>query len=117
VAEDVAALAGATGLAERERNTMPNPRFVDVEWAENKNLINQKKHRISFVEAATVFSDPFELTIADPEHSIVEYRFVSIGQSFSQKLLVVSYTEREGRIRIISARKPTRRERRAYQER
>ncbi len=87
-----------------------------VEWDENKNLLNQKKHRVSFEEAATVFSDPFEITIDDPDHSFVELRFISVGGSFKRRLLVVSYAERGDRIRIINARTPTKRERRAYEE-
>ena len=87
-----------------------------VEWDESKNLLNRKKHHVSFEEAATVFSDPFERAIEDPDHAPDEYRFLSIGESFMKRLLVVSYTERRDRIRIISARKPTRRERCAYEE-
>ena len=64
----------------------------------------------------TVFTDPLEITIGDPAHAILEHRFISIGQSFAGRLLVVSYAERASRIRIITARKPTRRERRAYEE-
>ncbi len=86
-----------------------------VEWDQSKNLLNQKKHHVSFEEAATVFADPFEITIEDPDHSFVEPRFISIGESFKCRLLVVSYTERGDRIRIINARTPTRRERRAYE--
>jgi uncharacterized protein len=89
---------------------------VDIEWDEGKNRLNQKKHRISFIEAATVFDDPLEMTILDPDHSESEYRFLSIGQSSSDRLLVVSYTERAGKIRLINARKPTLGERRAYEE-
>ncbi len=88
----------------------------DVEWDEAKNRLNQRKHNVSFEEAATIFIDPREITIDDPAHSISEYRFISIGQSLRGRLLVVSYTERAGRIRIITARKPTRRERRVYGE-
>lgn len=87
-----------------------------VEWDESKNLLNQKKHRVSFEEAATLFVDSLELTLDDPDHSRSERRFISIGESFNRRLLVVSYTERGNRIRIINARKPTRRERRAYEE-
>ena len=82
-----------------------------------KNLINQKKHDISFEEAATIFTDPLELMIDDPEHSDNEHRFISIGESFRRRLLVVSYAERGDTIRIISARKPTTRERRTYETR
>ena len=88
----------------------------DVEWDESKNLLNQKKHGISFEEAATVFVDPLEVTIDDPDHSVSEHRFISIGESFKRRLLVVSYTERGNKIRIINARKSTRSERRAYEE-
>jgi uncharacterized DUF497 family protein len=87
-----------------------------VEWDESKNRLNQRKHDVSFEEAATVFLDPLEITIDDPAHAISEYRFVSIGQSLSGRLLVVSYTERANNIRIINARKPTRPERRSYEE-
>jgi uncharacterized protein len=87
-----------------------------VEWDESKNLLNQKKHHVSFEEAATVFTDPLEIMIGDPDHAVVEPRFISIGESLRRRLLVVSYTERGDRIRIINARTPTRRERRAYQE-
>ena len=78
---------------------------MDFEWDNNKAKSNQKKHGIKFSDAATVFGDPFELTINDPEHSIGEYRFLSIGKSEQGQLLVVSYTEEEeNHIRIISAR-------------
>lgn len=89
---------------------------IDIEWDEGKNRLNQKKHKVSFSEAATVFDDPLGLTILDPDHSESEYRFLSIGQSSSERLLVVSYTERAGKIRLINARKPTQAERRAYEE-
>lgn len=89
---------------------------IDVEWDENKNRLNQRKHHVSFEEAATVFDDPLEVTIPDPDHSDSETRFISLGQSSSQRLLVVSYSERAARIRIISARTPTNSERRSYEE-
>ena len=95
--------------------TIRATRFV-VEWDENKNLLNQRKHRVSFEEAATVFSDPLETTIDDPDHTFAEHRFISIGESFMNRLLVVSYAESDDEIRIISARRPTTRERQEYEE-
>ena len=72
---------------------------------------------VSFPEAVTVFSDPLELTIADPDHSHYEYRFISIGKAVTGKILVVAYTEREPHhIRIISARPATKREIRYYEQ-
>jgi len=88
----------------------------NVEWDEHKNRLNKKKHRISFEEAAAIFADPLEIMIDDPDHSSTERRFISIGESFRRRVLVVSYVERGSEIRIINARKPTRRERRAYEE-
>jgi uncharacterized DUF497 family protein len=93
-----------------------NPAEKEIEWDEDKNRANKKNHRVSFEEAATVFGDSFELTIDDPDHSLSEYRFITIGESSEGRLLVVSYTERGGKIRLISARKPTQRERRDYEE-
>src|SRR5258705_584014 len=88
----------------------------NIEWDERKNSLNQTKHRVSFDEAATVLSDPLEIVIDDPDHSLREHRFISIGESFRRRLLVVSYTERGNTIRIITARKPTAHERRTYEE-
>lgn len=87
-----------------------------IEWDGNKNRANKRKHKVSFEEAATVFGDPLEITIDDPDHSADEYRFITMGESFDGRLLVVSYMERGGKIRIISARLPTRRERRGYEQ-
>lgn len=89
---------------------------IEVDWDANKNRLNQRKHGVSFDEAASVFLDPLEISIEDPAHAKSEFRFVSIGESFLGRLLVVSFTERAGRIRIINARKPTRSERRTYEE-
>lgn len=88
----------------------------DVEWDDRKNRLNQMKHAVSFEETATILLDPFEIAIEDPAHSISEYRFISIGRSFGGRLLVVSYSERNNLVRIITARKPTRSERRAYEQ-
>jgi len=63
----------------------------------------------------TVFGDPLEVTIPDPGHSVEEQRFLSMGESSAGRLLVVAYTEREGRIRVISAREATAQERKTYE--
>jgi uncharacterized DUF497 family protein len=74
-----------------------------------------KNHGISFDEASTVFGDLLATTIDDPDHSIDEFRFLTMGYTKNQRLIVVSHTEREGKIRIISAREPTLRERKQYE--
>jgi uncharacterized DUF497 family protein len=88
---------------------------VEFEWEPEKEQSNIQKHGVDFTEAATVFGDPLELTISDPDHSIGEYRFLSMGHSSRNRILVVSYTEREDRIRIISARTASPKERRQYE--
>ena len=65
---------------------------MDFEWDQSKARKNQQKHGVSFSEASTVFGDPFELTISDPDHSQEEFRFLSIGRSVLGNLLLVSYT-------------------------
>lgn len=86
------------------------------EWDEEKAKKNRSKHGVSFEEASTVFADALAVTIADPLHSEEEDRFISIGESERMRLLVVSFTDREDRIRIISARFASRRERKRYEE-
>jgi uncharacterized DUF497 family protein len=88
---------------------------MEFEWDPIKAKVNLKKHGVSFLEASTIFGDPFEVMIPDPGHSSPEARFLSLGNSASARLLVVSYTEREAAIRIISAREATARERRQYE--
>jgi uncharacterized protein len=88
---------------------------MEFEWDPEKEKANLAKHDVSFVEAMTIFSDPLELTIADPYHSEGEFRFLSVGLSSGGRLLVVAYTERGERIRIISAREATAKERREYE--
>ncbi|ABA57609.1 Protein of unknown function DUF497 [Nitrosococcus oceani ATCC 19707] len=87
------------------------------EWDLSKAENNEKKHGVSFSEATTVFGDPLELTISDPDHSEDEYRFLlSIGRSSVGRVLIVSYTEREeNSIRIISARRATKPEQKQYE--
>jgi uncharacterized protein len=85
------------------------------EWDERKEKENRQKHRVSFKEAETVFYDLYSITIPDPDYSFDEARFIDIGISDKNRLLVVIYTERNDRIRIISARKATKAERNKYE--
>jgi uncharacterized DUF497 family protein len=89
---------------------------LTFEWDANKAGSNLAKHRVSFEEAATVFGDPLSMTIFDPAHSQTEDRFIILGRSHLDKLLVVVHTERGDNIRIISARRASRRERKQYEE-
>jgi hypothetical protein len=89
---------------------------LNFQWDEKKAGINLGKHGVSFEEATTVFGDPLSLTIPDPAHSQVEDRLIVLGKSHQQKLLVVVHTERGDSIRIISARRASRRERKCYEE-
>jgi len=89
----------------------------EVEWDDDKNESNQRNHDgISFDEAATVFLDSLARILPDKKNSRGEARFNILGASSWGRLMVVTYTERGTRLRIISARKPTRRERRDYEE-
>jgi uncharacterized DUF497 family protein len=88
----------------------------NFEWDEEKAKANLKWHKVSFDEGATVFNDPFSITIPDPDHSIDEERYIDIGTSDKGRVLIVSYTERGTNIRIISCRKATPTERRRYEE-
>jgi uncharacterized protein len=85
-------------------------------WDSRKAASNLRKHEVSFVEAASAFEDPLSLTVPDPAHSRAEERFVLIGQSKNQYLVVVAHVERGDVIRIISARIASRAERRTYEE-
>jgi hypothetical protein len=89
---------------------------LTFEWDTQKARSNLVKHSVSFDEATTAFWDPLSITISDPLHSEFEERFVLIGYSIRNRLLVVVHAERGGRIRIISARTATRRERLGYEE-
>ena len=86
------------------------------EWDEAKAKRNLQKHKIGFPEGATVFRDAMVASMPDPDHSIDEERFVALGFSAHRRLLVVVYTRRGERIRIISCRKATTKERRVYEE-
>ncbi len=89
---------------------------LEFEWDPTKADRNLEEHGVSFDEATTVFRDTLSITIADPDHSVSEDRFIDIGMSHRGELLVVSYIERKYRIRIISARRATRAERKNYEE-
>lgn len=90
---------------------------MKIEWDSNKAKSNLKKHGVSFEEAATALSDPMAATGADPDHSTTEERFITFGISEKGRLLVVSHTEKNETIRIISARKASKGERELYEER
>jgi uncharacterized DUF497 family protein len=86
-------------------------------WDPRKARINQRRHRVSFEEARTVFGDPLAVTFADPDHSLGEFRYLTFGESVRGRLLVVVHVELEGgSIRLVSARIATRGERCKYEE-
>ena len=89
---------------------------MGYEWDQEKAASNLEKHEVSFEEAATVFDDPLYIDFYDPDHSIDEHRYLIMGQSTAGRLLIVSYTERDEIVRLISAREVTSSERRAYEE-
>jgi len=89
---------------------------MKIEWDPEKAKSNFMKHGVSFAEAATAFSDPMAATGADPDHSLNEDRYVTFGVSGKGCLIVVSHTEKDETIRIISARKASKGERELYEE-
>lgn len=89
---------------------------LKFEWHPEKERLNQRKHNVSFPEASTIFADPLSATVFDPDHSEEEDRYISIGYSVRNRLLMVSHTARDNRIRIISARELTALERKEYEE-
>lgn len=90
--------------------------MIEFEWDSAKAQANKAKHGIDFEEARTIFGDPFELVIQDPDHSEGEFRFLSLGRSEQGRILVVSYTEPEpNKIRIISARIASYSEKKRYE--
>ena len=86
------------------------------EWDPGKAAGNMRKHKVSFHEAATVFGDKLSIAVLDPDHSQDEDRFLIVGRSDRNRLLIIAYTERQDRIRIISARELTPVERVDYEE-
>ncbi|MGH9800134.1 MAG: BrnT family toxin [Blastocatellia bacterium] len=90
---------------------------VKVDWGNKKAALNLAEHGISFEEASTVFDDPLTRIFDDDDHSIDELREIAIGYSIIGDLLLVCFTERANDVlRIISARFPTKKERRKYEE-
>lgn len=89
---------------------------MQFEWDRDKAKRNLRKHKVSFDEAATVFYDPLSATFDDPDHSVDEQRFITIGYSSHGRLLVVSHTERGSTLRIISARLATPPERKRHEK-
>jgi uncharacterized protein len=90
---------------------------VIYEWDPKKAAANLKKHKVSFAEGATVFTDPSALTFDDPDHSLTQKRFITVGTSSKGRILFLAHADRgDDRIRIISARRTTKSEAHAYQE-
>ena len=88
----------------------------DFEWDPQKAEKNVQKHGVTFAEASSVFNDPMFITLLDDEHSDEEERFITIGLSNKNRLVMIAHAERENRIRIISARKATKHEEKFYKE-
>lgn len=86
------------------------------EWDEEKAKANLKKHKVSFEEGTTIFHDLLVATMPDPDHSKDEQRYIAIGLSVNSRLLVVVFTERGAKTRLISCRRATPRERKIYEE-
>lgn len=89
---------------------------MEFEWDSRKATLNLRKHRVSFEEASSVFGDPLATVYANPDHSAHERRYLIIGTSTNGRLLIIAFADRNQRIRIISARKLTRREKKFYEE-
>jgi len=90
--------------------------MIEIVWSEKKNRLNISNHRVTFSEAGTIFDDPLQISMNDPDHSFDERRYITIGVSEQNRLLIVAHTFDNDKIRIIKARKPTRRERRNYEK-
>lgn len=86
------------------------------EWDAAKASKNLAEHEVSFEEATTIFDDPFFIIFKDPSHSVLEQRYIIIGQSDKKRYLIVSFTERTTATRLISARELDSRERKTYEQ-
>ena len=89
---------------------------LQFEWDPQKAEANEAKHGVSFEEAITVFADPLARIFEDPEHSETERREIIVGHSDQQNLILVSFVEADDRVRLISARRANRMERKDYEE-
>jgi uncharacterized DUF497 family protein len=89
---------------------------IRIEWSARKNRSNVAKHNVDFTEAATLFDDPAHVSINDPDHSFSENRYISIGPSANRRLIIMAHTFENDKIRIITPRKPTRSERKKYED-
>jgi uncharacterized DUF497 family protein len=89
---------------------------IEFEWDAAKAKANLAKHRVSFDEATSAFYDALSVTMRDPDHSVSEERFLLIGMTVTRRVVVVAHTDRGQRIRIISARRASRRERASYEK-
>jgi len=89
---------------------------VEYEWDPEKDRINQRLHGVSFAEASTVFLDPLAATVSDERFAMDEFRFRTTGYTLTNRLVIVAHTDRDDRIRVISARKVTAREQRQYEQ-
>ena len=89
---------------------------MEFEWDNGKAAKNLKKHGVSFREAASVFGDPLAITFDDPDHSIGEHKLLTFGSTRTGKMVIVSHTQRNGSMRIISTRLMEKHERSIYEE-
>ena len=89
---------------------------MKFDWDPQKAAVNLLNHGVSFEEAASVFGDPLAATVPDPDHSTDERRFITMGVTLAQRVLVVVHTDRADQTRIISARAATRGEKKKYEE-
>jgi uncharacterized DUF497 family protein len=89
---------------------------MQFEWDRKKAKYNLRKHGVSFEEASTVFDDDLAAFYEDPDHSVHEERFLMMGTSVRGRLLYIAFADRNERIRIITARMPTKEEKKLYEE-
>ncbi|OGV64249.1 MAG: hypothetical protein A2498_05300 [Lentisphaerae bacterium RIFOXYC12_FULL_60_16] len=89
---------------------------MNFDWDPRKAASNVRKHGVNFHEAAMIFADPLSITVHDPDHSVTEHRFITVGMDPARRVLIVSHADRGDTIRLISARKTTQQERRYYEE-